>query len=346
MTLKATKHVNNQTPDAMSNNEFRGGYSFRQNVVGKPPENCVAGLMLGSDWVWAEEAQPAHLLNCLTKHGYAVTPGRWVDGHKSKRNGLMTEANYLLLDYDANLSWEQAKEFGYFKRHALFAYTSANHQKPGKGDRFRIVFALDRVVRDANTYDMLINGVRTFCPDGDDVSINAASLLYGNPTAEVHVYDLDNRVNVEAAYMEAAIVEAQRKFSREVALRTASQATYTTDNSVNRVRRWLTPIPNESRSTWVRVAGCMRNIEAQDHDWAYPLFEEWSARNYADFDPYDCERLWTSLEPGLGGFGSLKNLAKYFEQYPTHKEVDQQKYSSQLNNETFNSYSHNVRHNY
>ena len=220
-----------QTP--MTKNEFRGGFSFRDNVVGKPPQEDLYGLQLGNQWVWADGAQPDHLLNCLTVRGFAVTPGRWADGHKSKKTGTMSEASYMLLDYDSGLSWADAKTNEFFNAFALFAYTSASHGKPGKGDRFRIVFALNKVIHDPETFDKVLYGLRHFSPDGDDPAINAAGLLFGNPSAEVHVYGMDNRLDVESCYMQAALMEAQRKFSREAALQAADLRHYEEDNSIN-----------------------------------------------------------------------------------------------------------------
>ena len=323
-TLKALPKISANdlpmTPLHTEGDRFRGGFSFRDNVVGKPSD--PQGMQLGSGWIWAEAAQPEHLLNCLTVQGFAVSPGRWLDGHKSKKSGTLTEASYLLLDYDDNLSWERAKTVGYFQRHALFAYTSHSHQQPGKGDRFRVVFALDRVVRDAKTFDMVLAGVRCLAPAGDDPAINSASLLYGNPRAEVHTFDLDNRLKVEDAYLEAAVIEAKRKFDQELALSAATAGVYTADNSVARVRRWLSAIPNTSRDTWVRVAGCLRNIEAGGHDWAYPLFIEWSEQNYEQFDPTHCEELWLSLTANPGGFSRLKSISEWFRANPDRTEID------------------------
>ena len=128
-------------------------------------------------------------------------------------------------------------------------------------------------------------------------------------------------------------MNAQRKFRRNDAASQIISGAYDSDNSCRRVQRWLSKTPNTSRSTWVKVAGCLRNIEAEGYQWAYPLFEEWSAHEYADFDPEECEKLWESLTPGVGGFGALKKVAQYFERNPGEDEID----STKLNNQRFNN---------
>ena len=64
---------------------FKGGFSFRDNVVGKPPSESLRGLMLGDQWVWAPDATPEQLLVAVAVKGYAVTPAKWADGYKSKK---------------------------------------------------------------------------------------------------------------------------------------------------------------------------------------------------------------------------------------------------------------------
>ncbi len=245
---------------------FQGGFSYRDNVVGKPPADSLRGLMLGDQWIWAPGAQPEHLLNAVAEKGYAVTPARWRNGYKSKKRGVFLEASYLLLDFDANLSWAACKEHPYFNQFAAFAYTSASHGKPGKGDRFRVVFALDHVVTDAQVFDRLIEGLAMECP-GSDPAINAASLLYGNPGAETHVFNLDNRLPTKTVYFHRPIADAQKKLQHQSYV--AANRGYEEDSSLQRVQFWLHNIPNTSRDTWVRVAGCLRNIEGHGYDWAY-----------------------------------------------------------------------------
>ena len=99
--------------------QFKGGFSFRDNVVGKPPERDLSGLMLGDQWIWAPEAQPQHLLYAVAVKGYAVSPAKWANGYKSKKKGRFLESSYLLLDYDANLSWEAAKQNPFFNQYTV-----------------------------------------------------------------------------------------------------------------------------------------------------------------------------------------------------------------------------------
>ena len=304
---------------------FKGGFSFRDNIVGKVPPHLVKDMMLGDGWMWAPEASPEHLLDCVTNKGWAVSPGRWKGGHKSKKKGEFIEASYLLLDFDENMTWDEAKVNDFFNQQALFAYTSVSHQQPGKGDRFRVCFAMDLTITDHKLFDLIITGVKIIQP-GSDPAINAASLLYGNPDAEVHVFDLGNRLNTKDALFQAAIAEAIRR--REIeAKRPNKNGSYSTcsdDNSLSRVQYWLDHIPNTSRDTWVRIAGCLRNIEGHGYDWAYDVFEDWSARDYADFDADACQRLWDSLDSNPGGFRKLKEYFIFFKENPDEESFTHQ----------------------
>lgn len=298
---------------------FKGGFSFRDNVVGKPPSESLRGLMLGDQWVWAPDATPEQLLVAVAVKGYAVTPAKWADGYKSKKKGRFIESSYLMLDFDDNLTWEQCKKHPYFVKHACFAYTSASHGKPGKGDRFRVVFALDVRVTDHVVFDRLIEGLHGIVP-GSDTAINAASLLYGNPEAETHVFGWDNRLPTQDVYFHWAMADAQRKLKRQSYADAVRFGAQLQDSSFSRVQFWLDHIPNSARSTWVRIAGCLRNIEGHGYDWAYELFEEWSAKDYSDFDPEACERLWESLDSNPGGFRKLKDYYIYFKENPEEDE--------------------------
>ena len=308
--------------DNVTNTEaaFAGGFSFRDNVIGKPSD--PAGMNLGEGWKWAPKAQPDHLLNACTVQGMAVTPGKWAKGHKSKKHSSMIECGYILLDWDEGMSWEECKTNDYLIANALFAYTSPSHQQPGKGDRFRVAFALDTQVYRPEVIDRLIQMLHTKVP-GSDRAINSSSLLYGNPNSLVHIYSLDNRLEAQSLYFEWAVADAQKKFQRGQQLQNveAGERSYEADNSIRRLQRWLSFIPNNDRSTWVKVAGCLRNVEAYGHEWAYPLFEEWSAKDYSDFDPDACERLWESLTAQPGGFRRLKEISQHYQETQQSNQI-------------------------
>lgn len=321
-TLKATtnKQPSIYTMHTNSNQHPEGGFSFRTDIVGKPNPDALRYLSLGRGWQWADKADAETLLTCLTKHGWAVTPGHWQDGHKSKKDGKLLEAQYILLDFDANLSWLECKQYVYFQQRALFAYTTSSHQLTSKGDRFRIVFQSDLVLTDSQSLDLLIQGLRMKVT-GSDPAINSASLLFGNPTAEVHVFDLSNRIPAKELIFTAVVADEMR---RQRYTRPGYQdQSYNLLQSERRVRTWLEYIPNTAYSTWLVVAGCLRAIEAQDHPWAFDAFDEWSARQYEAYDPDKVNRLWDSFSNARpGGFSKLKNLSEWFKANPDEEEYD------------------------
>ena len=311
-TLKATtnKQPSPYTMNTNRDQSLEGGFGFRTDIKGKPNPEALRYLSLGRGWQWAPKANAEELLKCLTKHGWAVTPGRWQEGHKSKKEGKLLEAQYILLDFDDNLSWHECKRHEYLNQRALFAYTTSSHQSSGKGDRFRVGFQSDLILTDSQSLDLLIHGLRMKVP-GSDPAINSASLLFGNPTAEVHVFDLSNRIPAYELIFTAVVADEMRRqrFTRPG----YQDQSYDLLQSERRVRGWLEHIPNTAYSTWLIVAGCLRAIEAQDHPWAFDAFDEWSARQYEAYDPEKVNRLWDSFSNASpGGFNKLKKLSEWF----------------------------------
>jgi len=297
-----------------SEHKLEGGFSFRRDIVGKPNPEALRYLSLGRGWQWAPKASAEMLMTCLTRHGWAITPGEWEGGHKSKNEGSLIQCEYVLLDFDDNLSWEQCKQHEYLNQRALFAYTTTSHQMAGKGDRFRVVFQSDRLITDSQAMDMLIKGLCIKVP-GSDASINAASLLFGNPNSDVHLFDKSNRLPAQELILVAAVSDELRRnrFTRP----DYHDQPYDVLQSERRVRRWLGMIPNTAHSTWITVAGCLRAIEAQGHPWTFEAFEEWSGRDYEAYDPNEIDRLWNSFNNASpGGFNKLKNLAEWFKENP------------------------------
>jgi hypothetical protein len=306
-----------------SKHKLEGGFSFRRDIVGKPNPQDLCYLSLGRGWQWAPTADAEMLMTCLTSHGWAVTPGQWEGGHKSKNDGSLIQSEFVLLDFDENLSWQECQEDEYLRQRALFAYTTTSHQAPGKGDRFRIAFQSDHLITDAKSMDLLIKGLRMKVP-GSDPAINSASLLYGNPKSEVHVFDLSNRLPAKELIFAAALSDQLRRnrYSRS----DSHDQTHDLQQSERRVRRWLEHIPNTAYRTWITVAGCLRAVEAQGHPWTFEVFDEWSARDYEAYDPNEVDRLWESFDnANPGGFTQLKHLAEWFKANPDQDEYQQNK---------------------
>jgi hypothetical protein len=87
-----------------SEHKLEGGFGFRRDIVGKPNQDDLRYLSLGRGWQWAPKGDAEMLMTCLTRHGWAVTPGNWHGGHKSKNEGTLIQAEFVLLDFDENLS--------------------------------------------------------------------------------------------------------------------------------------------------------------------------------------------------------------------------------------------------
>ena len=203
------------------------GFSVRKDIVNKgTPEQLNT---LHRDWRWIDGGTPHRMMKAIT-HGYAVSPGHWDDclnrdgvlvkGYKSKFKGNFLGAHYVLLDFDGGMSLDDALTNTFITRTACFLYTSPSHRKPGKGDRFRIVWALSEPVTDWRDLDDVIAYLRLQLGSVDDDKINAASLLFGSKPMDdnffCHVWrGYQNRIDPKPMVEHQKALRIQRLMERE-----------------------------------------------------------------------------------------------------------------------------------
>lgn len=310
--------------------------THQHQIIGKPPSHRQSVYRgLGDGWI-SQQLTPEELLDRLTVVGEAIAPGHYQPGHyvadtrddTGERLWVPTDAgparkaretflrsNVYFVDYDnepesgEGLSWDAAKAEPLFSRSALFAYTTPSHQTAGRGDRFRVVFRLAETITDVDAY---INHHRGMCEGlipgegGFDRSMGPAQCVFGNPGALVHVYNLENTLEVQQA--------SPRSVGQGIH--------HHGPEDLERLRNTLDLISSDcDHHTWKQVASCVRNLTSANEEEGLDLWLWWCGKDgYPGFDPNHCEAFFHRLnpEPEFGGWGRLETLAgiEYVEPEP------------------------------
>ena len=84
-----------ETPQAIE-----GGFAFKQSIKNKNTDEQLRKLGMG--WIWAEGGSREHLRDCLAQKGWAVTPGKWMDGWKNAHKSEFIQAHFIFLDFDGD----------------------------------------------------------------------------------------------------------------------------------------------------------------------------------------------------------------------------------------------------
>lgn len=102
-------------------------------------------------------------------------------GKKSKDHFERTEI--LIADIDKDMTIVEALEHDLIKQFGTFIHTTPQHT-PEK-NRFRVIFALDRQVFDADSYEVMYRSMLRVLPT-DPKAGSAAQMFFGNRDAEIH----------------------------------------------------------------------------------------------------------------------------------------------------------------
>ena len=197
------------------------GFSVRRDIVNKATE--AQAKTLHKDWKWITNGTPHRMLKALCL-GYAVTPGKWSDAYnrkgeyitayKSKLKGNFEEAWYVMLDFDNAISVDDALNNEFIASTASFLYTSPSHKKPGKGERFRVVWHLSEPVYEAKHLDYIIRGIRRELGNVDDPAINSASCLFGSQPLDdnffAHVFGGNHKLDPQP-WIDAEVLRIEQR---------------------------------------------------------------------------------------------------------------------------------------
>ena len=284
-----------------------GGFAFKQSIINKASEEQLRKLGMG--WIWADGGSREHLRDCLTVKGWAVTPGRWKGGWKNNHKSEFLQAHYIFLDFDGGRKLVDAVADPFVQKQAAFIYTTPSHGKPGKGDRFRVVFELDQDISDTATFNRVLTGLKTLLSGSDD-AINAVSCLFGNDRAKVIDFDADNRLDTAECLRRWEGVENERRQNRAHKKLSAERLfTGTTNDTENNLRRWLLPVPSNSYDRWIKVGAWIKSVVCSGEitdDQGEAIFMDWSLANYSGEkhrrnDPQVVLTTWESLTGGRNG---------------------------------------------
>ena len=93
-------------------------------------------------------------------------------------------SQFVMLDFDGALTVDEVLKNKFITDTACFLYTSPSHLLPGKGERFRVVWALTEPLYSWRDMDDVIIAIRSKLGNVDDAAINAASCLFGSKPDE------------------------------------------------------------------------------------------------------------------------------------------------------------------
>lgn len=161
--------------------------SIRPDIIGKPTDRQLLAT-LKEGWKQHTIKRPAELLHLLAKKGFAVAPGIYRDGVKTKE--AFIHGQVYLADFDGTMTIEEATHNEYIRNHFIGLYTTCSHGA-GKGDRFRAVGIFPKPLTTPAEYDAAVRAIRQQLP-GQDPAMNCAQASFGNPDSNIVAFDEDN----------------------------------------------------------------------------------------------------------------------------------------------------------
>ena len=172
------------------------GYSYKQDVVGKPPKGDAIFSTLKDGWIEEDSCSAVERLIKAVESGVAIAPGLYHQGTKTKAQ--FVAGQLVLLDFDGTMDWGEAKNNRFFQTHCIGAFTTASHRDEPGGHRFRVLGIWPKACTSAQEYDGKLVGLRNHLKaEGfadDDTSMQSAQCSFGNPAAEIVWWDLNNRL--------------------------------------------------------------------------------------------------------------------------------------------------------
>lgn len=298
--------------------EYTQGFAFKRGIVNKATDEQLSKL--GRGWVWCANGEPHHLVDCLTVKGWAVTPGKWNGGWKNSNMSTFWGADYVFLDFDGDVPLKEIKADPFVNSSALFLYTTASHgSKPG--DRFRVVFKLDKKAEAMTQYNSILKGLREIVP-GSDPAINVASCLYGCNYAEVHYFDLTNTLDLDFC------IEMYELSRPPVVVNNITSSSFFTGGdhkTESNLRNWLAVVPADGYHKWMKVGAWLKSVTNTGDitdEQGLAIFTDWSIANYQGEkhnrdQPEYIQTTWERLKGGGYGLIKIKQLSELTAQFNT-----------------------------
>lgn len=162
-------------------------------------------------------------IKLVAKDGYGFTP--CVNGYRHSRNFI--QAQHVGVDIDGGMEIEEALSHEFVERFASFLYTTPSH-KPND-HHFRIVFVLDRPIKNKDKYVELVKATVDMFGRSDPACKDAARLFYGSKNSIVHI--LGNVLTLEEA-AKRLVFPYRKKRQKEPSLQIVTPAARVTDKRV------------------------------------------------------------------------------------------------------------------
>jgi len=192
---------------------------------------------------------------------------QYIDGTRKADNFKCI--GYAGLDFDGTWSLEEAQHDEFIKLKGALIYTTASHQKEGKGDHFRVLFELESPINDRFQYEMLMKALLTKFPKADQICGDALRVFYGSKGSKPILLDglLDSETISE-------LIESSIKANNDMSKGDNSDQVTKLKVSFDDVREMLKFIPSDvDYRIWLAV--CFA-IASEYGEAGKELIEEWS----------------------------------------------------------------------
>lgn len=106
-------------------------------------------------------------------------------GSRKKENFI--QSGFVSLDFD---SWylEQAIDHPYIQKNGAILYTTPSHRQGDNGDRFRVVFELEKPLKDSSHFEFLMLGLLQLFPQADPACKDCSRLFFGSSQSDPVIY--------------------------------------------------------------------------------------------------------------------------------------------------------------
>ena len=154
-------------------------FSYNVNIINKN----IGGNKKYFSEGWENVCVPLSALITLISNGVAYCA---VTNNETRNKNNFAGTNIVSIDIDAENTISAVLDHEFAQKHLSELYTTVNHT--AQFHRFRILFRLERIIEDADEYEILMRTLRLMFK-GDRSAIDAARMFFGNNQSTPQEWD-------------------------------------------------------------------------------------------------------------------------------------------------------------